>query len=224
MYCIMNFRKVILLFFILTSVVVHAQTQKQEVLHYILPEFKNGTVLMKNGTENQALLNYNAATEEMVFDQNGQKLALADATLLQVDTVFIEDRVFVLTDDKKFAEIIGLDDYKLLVQYKCRITPPGSPAAYGGTSQTSSATSFSSWMGDGRVYELELPNDFKINPYMVYWIDNGSGLESFTSMRQIRRFYNKQRALYNKYTNENKVDFDDKESIAALIHHLETAK
>src|SRR5690554_6371580 len=141
MYCIMNFRKVILLFFILTCVVVHAQTQEQEVLHYILPELKNGTVLMKNGTENQALLNNDAVTEEMVFDQNGQKLALADATLLQVDTVFLRHRVFVLTDDKKFAETIGLVDYKLLDQYKCRVSTHDCPAAYGRTSQTSSATS-----------------------------------------------------------------------------------
>jgi len=55
---------------------------------------------MKDGTRNPALLNYNAATEEMIFDQNGQKLAFAEITLNNLDTVFVQDRKFVLLDNK----------------------------------------------------------------------------------------------------------------------------
>jgi hypothetical protein len=178
---------------------------------------------MKDGTRNPALLNYNAATEEMIFDQNGQKLAFAEITLNNMDTVFVQDRKFVLLDNKKFAEGINQEGYKLLVQYKVRIIPPGKPAPFGATSQTSSATTYSSWIGDGQIYQLELPDDFKVNSSVVYWFDNGEGLKSFSSMGQLKKNYNKQKPLYNKYTKENKVDFKDIESIVGLIHYMETS-
>ncbi|MDR2816006.1 MAG: hypothetical protein LBB62_04815 [Proteiniphilum sp.] len=218
----MNYGSVLLFFLMPVCFSLHAQQQEKEILHYILPEFTRGTVLMKNGTEHQALLNYNAATEEMVFDQNGQKLALANVTLSQLDTVFIKGRKFVLLDNKKFAEIMHRNGYKFLVQYKSKIIPPGKPAAYGGTSQTSSTDSYSSWASDGRVYQLKLPDDFKIDSHYVYWFDNGGGWKSFSSIGQIRKFYNKEKALYNKYTKENKVDFTNPESVTALIRYMET--
>lgn len=218
----MNYRHILLFSLILVCFSLDAQQQGKAIFHYILPEFTRGTVLMKDGTRNQALLNYNTATEEMIFDQNGQKLAFAEITLNQLDTVFIQDRKFVLLDNKKFAEIIHQNGYKLLMQYKCRIIPPGKPAAYGGTSETSSVTSYSSWSESGRIYQLELPDDFKVNTSFVYWLDNGAGWKSFSSMGQIKRFYNKQKALYNKYIKENKVDFKDSESIIDLIHYMET--
>ncbi|MDO5524269.1 MAG: hypothetical protein Q4G48_09535 [Bacteroidia bacterium] len=212
--------KLFLLFLVL-SMGLRAQQQGKEISHYIFPEFKSGTVLMKNGAENPAMLNFNAATEEMVFDRNGQVLALADVVLNQLDTVFIENRKFVLLNNR-FAEVINENGYKLFIQHKCRVIPPGKPAAYGGTSQTSSTTSYSSWMGDGRVYQLELPDDYKVNPYPVYWLDNGSGWKNFTSIGQIRRFYNSRRALYKQYSKENNVDFKDLDSIAGLFHFMET--
>ncbi len=218
----MNNKFILLISFMSVWFSIEAQIQTKEIYHYILPEFTSGTVLMKDGTKNQTLLNYNAATEEMIFDQRGQKLAFSELTLNQLDTIFIQDRKFVLLDNKKFAEVIHQDGYKLLVQYKCRVIPPGKPAPYGGTSQTSSATTYSSWIGDGQIYQLELPGDFKVNNSMVYWLDNGAGLKSFSSIGQLKKFYNKQKVLYNKYTKENKVDFKDKESITGLIHYMET--
>lgn len=219
----MYYRNILLFSLISVSFLLKAQQQMKEINHYIFPEFTKGYVLLKNGTRNQALLNYNAATEEMIFDQNGQKLAFAQSTLTQLDTVFIQDRKFVLLDNKKFAEVIHQDGYSLLIQYKCRIIPPGKPAAYGGTSQTSSVTSYSSWSEGGNIYQLQLPDDFKVESSMVYWLDNdnGEGLKSFSSMGQIKKFYSKRKELYNKYTKENKVDFKVMESVASLIHYME---
>ncbi len=218
----MHYRNILLFSLLSACFSLAAQPQEKGIFHYLLPQFTQGTVLLKNGTKNPALLNYNAATEEMIFDQNGQKLAFAEVTLNQLDTVFIQDRRFVLLDNNKFAEVIHHDGYTLLVQHKCRIIPPGRPAAYGGTSQTSSVTSYSSWAESGRIYQLELPNDFKVSNSMVFWLDDGNGLKSFSSMGQIKKQYNKKKSLYTKYTKENKVDFKDLESVAALVHYMET--
>ncbi len=56
---------------------MHAQ-KGTVISHYLFPELTAGQVLMKDGTLNAAMLNYNAITEEIVFQQNGQVLALAD--------------------------------------------------------------------------------------------------------------------------------------------------
>lgn len=220
----MNYRNVLLFLLVTACFSLHAQREEAGISHYILPEFSKGTVWMKNGIVHQALLNYNVATEEMVFDQTGQKLAMDKVTLSQLDTVFIQDRKFVLIDKNKFAELIHQDGYTFLAQYRCKVIPPGKSAAYGGTSQTSSTTSYSSWASDGRVYQLKLPDDFKINLYNVYWIDNGGGLKSFSSLGQIKKFYNRQKEIYNQYTGENKVDFSDPESVAGLVQFMETNK
>jgi hypothetical protein len=42
------------------------------------------------------LLNYNSLTEEMIFENNGKKLAIGKGELELVDTVFIKDRKFVI--------------------------------------------------------------------------------------------------------------------------------
>ncbi len=167
------------------------------------------------------MLNFNAATEEMVFNQNGQVLALAEPTLSQTDTVIIGSRKFVLHRNQ-FVEVLHGDGYKLFAQYKCRVIPPGKPAAYGGTSQTSSSDSYSSWASGGRVYELKLPEDFQVKPYTVYWLDNGSGWEEVKSLRQLKNLYKKSKDQYNQYTAGNEVDFEDQAAVAQLVHFLET--
>lgn len=176
---------------------------------------------MKGGRENSALLNYNAATEEMVFDQNGQVLALSEPSLSQIDTVFINERLFVLHKNK-FTEVLNSDNYRLLALYKCRILPPGKPVAYGGTSQTSSVDSYSSWQGDGRMYDLKLPDDFEVKPYTIYFLDSGSGWKEIKSMKQLKRHYRKHKTAFEQYVSQHKPDYEDQESMSLLIRFMET--
>lgn len=200
---------------------LYAQPQGKEISHYLFPEFVQGVVLMKNGQKNPALLNFNAASEEMIFDRNGQMLAFAEPTLSQLDTVFLKDRKFVLYN-KKFLEVLHQEGYSLFAQYKCRVIPPGKPAAYGGTSQTSSTDSYSSLASGGRLYELKLPDDFQVKPYTIYYLDNGSGRKEIKSMRQLKGQYKKDGKLFDQYLKEKKVDFEDQQAVAQLIYFMET--
>lgn len=212
-------RLIILLHLInITTLTILSQT---ESTHYLLPDFADGTVIMKNGTKNQALLNYNMVTEEMVFYQGEQILALADPTLINLDTVVIGDRKFILNDKNNFVELIHNNVYKLYVEHNCRVLPPGKPAGYGGTSQTSSVDTYSSIQSGGMWYKLEVPDNFEIKPFKTYWIDDGSGSKEIRSMRQLRRFFSKNRESYNSYMKDNKVEFDDYESVKGLVDFIE---
>lgn len=217
----MKFKLFFLSLFLSICFTINGQPQKKEISHYVFSVFQSGTALMTDGTRNPAMLNFNTATEEMVFRQNEEILAFADVTLTYLDTVIIGDRRFVLLNNQ-FMEVINEDDFKLFVQHKCRITPPGKTAAYGGTSQLQSSTTYSSWTDNGMVYHLHLPDDYKVTPYKIYWFDDGSGWKSFSSLSQIKRFYNKQRSEFNKYTQVNKVEFENMESVTALFQAMGT--
>ncbi|MDD4778106.1 MAG: hypothetical protein PHV53_07440 [Fermentimonas sp.] len=190
--------------------------------HYLFPEFTQGVVLMKSGEENPALLNYNLVTEEMLFDQGGQILAFAEVTINNLDSVFIANRKFVLNNKNKFVEVSEGNGYKLYIEHKCRLLLPGKPAGYGGTSQTSAVDIYSSILDGGMWHKLELPDDYKIKLFNVYWIDNGSGVKEIRSERQLKRFYGKNRDLYNSFIKEHNLDFDNYESVKELIHYIES--
>ena len=122
---------------------------------------------MKSGIKNQALLNYNSLTEEMIFENNGKKLAISKGEQGLVDTVFIEDRKFIVLNNN-FFELVYHSKSDLYVEHKCSMIPPGKPTAYGGTSETSSVTSTSSFNSGGQLYALELPEGYEIKPYFCY--------------------------------------------------------
>jgi hypothetical protein len=147
----------LLLTFSLATILSVAQHKTIELSHYIFPEFVKGTVLMHTGIKNIALLNYNALTEEMIFDTNGRKLAMDK--LQNIDTIFIENRKF-LPYQNKFVELIYHNKYELYAAHKCKLVDPGKPSAYGGTSQTSATTAFSSFSAGGQLYELSLPEGY----------------------------------------------------------------
>jgi hypothetical protein len=68
---------------------------------------------------------------------------------------------------------------------------------------------------------LKLPDDYKVKLFNLYSIDNGSGIKEIKSVRQLKRFYNKYKDLYNDYIKENKFDFDDYETVKGLVHYIE---
>ena len=194
------------------------QKNKLELTHYIFPEFVKGTVLMKSGVKNTTMLNYNSLTEEMIFDTNGKKLAIA--RLEGIDTVYIEDRKFIPIQNK-FVELIYRNKFELYAVHKCSVMDPGKPAAYGGTSQTSSTTSYSSLSAGGEVYQLKLPDGYTTKPYTIYWLKKDGRLGSFLNLRQLSKLFDDKSDRYKKYIKEHKVAYDKEKSLVDLIKYLE---
>jgi hypothetical protein len=208
----------IFLIFIFSAVGTIAQSKVIELSHYIFPEFTKGSVLLKTGENKEALLNYNALTQEIVFETNGKKLALDQLNL--VDTVYIKGMKFVVIDNKIY-EVVFQSKYSLFADNKCSIVDPGKPAAYGGTSQVSSTTSYSGFVSGGQVYEMKLPDGYTTQPYTEYWLLKDGKMEKFLSVRQLSKIFDEKEDLIKKYTKGNKVSFENRESIVGLIKFLE---
>ena len=81
------------------------------------------------------------------------------------------------------------------------------------------ALAFSGGKDSQACLELLRPH---LDRVTVYWLNTGSVWKSFTSIGQIKKFYSKKKALYKKYTDEQKVNFEDQASVAHLIHYMET--
>lgn len=213
--------KYLTLFLLLSTTVCLKAQETVTLSHYLFPVFQPGVVLLKNGVRNNAKLNYNAASEEMVFDENGKTLAIGDAVLPQIDTVFVADEKFIRINNKFVRILIDKPEIDLFVEHKCRLIPPGKPAAYGGTSQTSSTTSYSSILSDGRVYDLKLPDDYKIIPYNVFWLNRNGKLQSFSNLGQLKKIYRDKKKLVGDYLKKNEVKLANEKSVEEAITYLE---
>jgi len=210
-----------LFFFILFIPSTYGQSKGVVLSHYIFPEFTQGTVLMKSGQEYKALLNYNSFTEEMIFDRNGKKLAMAKEDKERVDTVYILNRKFFVLDDR-FVELLHRSGFGLYAEHRCNVKYPGKPAAYGGTSETTSVSTYSGIYSGGIMYELKLPDDYTIKPYTIYWLKRDGELRKFVNMKQLTKIYDDKKELIREYLRTHPVEYEDQESLVQMIRFLES--
>lgn len=202
------------------GVSAYAQPEREELTHYLFPEFTNGVVLMKTGSRSTALLNYNSLTEEMVFENNGQKRAIAEHELIQIDTVFIRDRKFVVLNDK-FVECLHQAAWELYAEHKCRVRQTGKASGYGTTSETAAIDSYSSLDYGGKFYDLNLPG-YEVAPYFIYLLTRQGEISKFANMKQLKRLYEEKKNMIKAYRKDHDVAYDNRQSIVQLIDFLES--
>jgi len=196
------------------------QSQGVELSHYVFPDFTNGSVLMKSGQQHQALLNYNALSEEMIFVDKGTKLAISKEEKEKIDSVYIKGRKFFVLDGR-FLELIYRSGYELYAEHRCDVKYPGKPAGYGGTSETSSISTYSGVYSGGILYELRLPDDFSIKPYLIYWLKKDGKINKIVNLKQLNKVFGDRKDQIKEYVGSNKTDYNDIESMVGLIRYLE---
>ena len=157
---------------------------------------------MKTGVKNEPLLNFNSLTEEMIFENKGTKLAISN--IEQIDTIYINGRKFFPLNGK-FLELILHSKYDLYAEHKCSIKDPGKPAAYGGSSQTSATTTYSTFFSGSQVYDLKLPESYETKAYTFYWLKKNGELIKFVSLRQLSKVFGEKSIQFKKYTKEHDV-------------------
>ena len=199
----------------------YTQAQDEGLTHYIFPEFTEGLVLMKAGAKNEAMLNYNSLTEEMIFEKNSKKMAISKIELELIDTVYIKDRKFIGLNGK-FVELLKHSEWDLYLEHKCKAEAPGKPSGYGGTSKTTAITTQATLYSQGSVYELKLPNTYEIEPYSYYWLKKNGELKRFISMRDFKKFYKDKPDLYKTYVKLHGIKYKNQEGIVQLIEHMES--
>ena len=105
---------------------------------------------------------------------------------------------------------------------KCEVEELGNPSGYGGTSQTTAASSYSSFSSEGYLYELKLPDGYKIKLYTYYWLKKNGELNKFINMRGLKKLYKDKVDLFKECVKMYDVKYNNQESIIQLIEYLES--
>jgi hypothetical protein len=182
--------------------------------HYVLPDFVLGSVKLKNGRTEAAVMNYNKLTEEMIFDKDGVKLALD--SLVAIDTVNIDSRLFV-PHEKFFYEVLVIGKVALFKEHKCNIIPAGNPSGYGGTSETGASRSLSSLTSTGRAYKLKLPRDYHVTDASRYWIRIDNIYYKANTGGQIAKIFPGKEKQIKQYIKEKKLDLYNPTDLVTLV-------
>lgn len=209
---------------IFTFSVFNSFAQKKSVesgaTFFLFPEFKPGVVLMKNGAKINTLLNYNLLSEKMIYYDNGNKLAIQNTQ--DIDTVFIDTHKFLVKDDI-FIELKYHASFDIYVEHKSKLHEIGKQAGYGGTSQTSSIASYSSYTNDGRQYNLELPDGYTAKPYNYYLLKKNGEFIRFRTFKELSKKYRDKKELLKEYIKKTAIEFDNADSVVPLIIYMETS-
>lgn len=185
--------------------------------HYAVDSFVIGNVKLRSGEVSTQRLNYNLITKEMIFEQAGRYLAIANPE--NVDTVLLGNRVFVPAD-KGFYEWLGGTAYPFFVEHSCAIKEPGAPTGFG-SSNTTASVSLRSLINEGGAYGLKLPDEFKVIPSHALFVRKDGKYYKIKNEKQLISLLPEKKQLINEWIKINKTNFSKNNEVALLAQQLQ---
>ena len=199
---------------------VHVYAQQAVVLsHYVFPAFSKGKVQQKNGSVDEAMLNYNILSKEIVF-QSGPAQYLALANPEKVDTVFIMERKFVPVNNG-FYELLSNAAYPLFLEYTCTIKEPGSDIGYGMNSVTTASPAVKSLIQSGGAYSLKLPDGFQVVTGSEYWLFKDGKYQKAGTARQLAAILPEKKEKISELVKKNNTNFSKPQDVIDLVQQLQ---
>lgn len=183
---------------------------------YLFPDFNQCKLKMKDNHTKTAVMNYNIVTGFMVFIRDDEYLDLLNPEM--VDTIYLNDRLFIPVG-KAFYEVLQSRPLPLFVQHKGEVLPPGKPAAYGGTSQTSSSDYSTTVNLPGGQFNLPLPTDFKVRMTTIYWIRQNDEWLDFTTGTQFLKLCPGKKDSLKSFIKENRIKMNNPEHVKKLVDY-----
>ena len=181
--------------------------------HYVFPDFVQGTVKLKVRNEYQVPLNYNTVLEQMIYIENDQKLAIGNPQ--HVDYILLENRKFIPVG-KVFYEEVASGKNPAYVQYTSNVIPPGKPAGYGGTSETSAIRQSSSINISGQFVQLNLPEGYKLKSEHHFWINKDNTFHRTNTVKQFMKLFPEKAGEIKSFVKANKIKLKTVEEFKLL--------
>jgi hypothetical protein len=206
------------LLIIFTFFALSAKCQFNKVVkfsQYAIDSFSSGFVKTKDGKVFRQILNYNIITGEMIFNDGGKLLAIAEPG--NVDTVIISGRSFIPYGNK-FYELLAGKKTQLLPEFTYKIDQPGTSIGYRIQSENSGATSISTLIRNGSINDLKLPDDFKVIADVQYWILQEGKISKAGSASQFAKIFPDQKDQLKQFAKDNNIDFSKKEDLVKVVN------
>jgi hypothetical protein len=187
--------------------------------HFLFPSFKEGLLIMKDGSKISTLLNYNMVDERMITELNGIYLYSKNPEL--IDTVYLEKRVFVPVD-KVFYEVLSSGSVTFFLQNKCYCIFKGADIGYGTKSQSVGPTNYKRFELKTTNYQhaevayIDLPPNVEITPASVFWVSRNNKMQRFNNEKQLLRMFPEYERELTKYIKEKNINIKIREDLIRL--------
>ncbi|WP_461102176.1 hypothetical protein [Spirosoma koreense] len=188
-------------------------------------QFKKGTVMFRNRTSRQVLLNYNLMQGQLQFiHDNGDTLLFTNKYL--IDKVVIDHQVFVVgvTDQDHDLELVNLYSAASLAKLT-KLVAGGSSSSSSNqqfkasSSSTPSSLLVSSQPGEFQWQNTTLPLDW--HRKTVYYLIDANGRSYPASQKSLHRLYQRQWSTVRAYLKAHSIDYSDLEDISHLLAFLD---
>ncbi len=184
---------------------------------YLFGQFSTAEVVKKSGLKLTAVMNYNCLTEEMIFIQQGQRLALDNIN--SVDTIYLNDRIFIPSGDV-FYELVTDDEACLFIQHNSTAKIDGEIVGYGETSQLSNVKTVSSLRENGQFFYMDMPENIEVNYKPVAYIGYQGEGEIFYNRRTLIKIFPDMKSQIRKYFKENRPDLEKRTDLIKLVSFI----
>lgn len=208
------------MFIIILSFDLSGQDNKGNPLpHFLFPSFKEGRVIMKDGKNFSALLDYNMVEEKMITELDG--IYRYSKNPLLIDTIYLENRVFVPVENA-FYEVLSSGSVTFFLQNKSNFTPAGNDVGYGVKSKSVRPTQHRRFELVSVVYlygsvaYIDLPSNGEITPASVFWASKNNKLEKFSNKKQFLKIFPEYEGELTEYIKEKNINVKSREDVIRL--------
>jgi hypothetical protein len=208
------------LFIFILSFDLAGQDNKGNPLpHFLFPSFKEGIVIMKEGKDFNALLNYNMVEEKMVTEVNGVYRYSKNPQL--IDSIYLENRIFVPIGDI-FYEILSSGLVTFYLQNRSNLTPKGSDVGYGTKSRSVEPTQHRRFELTQVIYQyndvayIDLPPNVEITPASVFWVNKDGNMEKFTTEKQFLKVFPEYETELKEFIKKENIKFKSRDDMIRL--------
>lgn len=182
---------------------------------YAYPQFKQGTVYLRDGSVSTAKLNYNIILNEMQFiGNNGDTLAIAYPET--VKNVTVDSGLFFY--DKTYLEVIAqIDSFKLAKKQLYVQSPYRTRGGYDAPTAASSITTYSSISSSFINAKLQVKKDVQFEKETLYLVSDKFNHFLKADKKSFLNIFSKKRTAIENYINENKIDFLKESAVEKLM-------
>lgn len=187
--------------------------------HFLFPSFREGRVLMKDGTSFTTKLNYHMVDEMMITEIDGKYRYSKDPGL--IDTIYLENRIFVPVGHK-FYEVLAKGPVTIFLQNRSNFTPAGADIGYGAKSKSVGKTSYRRFeLVDviaqyGEVAYMDIPPNSEVTSASVFWVRKNGSFENFSNEKQFLNIFPGSEAKLKEFIKKERIRMKSPEDLALL--------
>ena len=187
---------------------------------FLYPQFTEGSVFFRDGTQSNASLDYNLLTNEMQFiTPKGDTFAVANEVTIKY-IVIGSDTFFY---DKTYLQLVAGNATAKLAKKEVLIMGDVRKAGgYGQVSSTSAITTVSSVRLQNRVTNLTENKELIISKETTYYIGDIYNHFLPANKKNIIKMFGKKQPAIEQYFKNNKVALNKEADLKALIDFLKS--